>query len=137
MEGDGQAMAPCKIIPAASTATRITNGLAYRPISGGSSPAGFQAIEVRVPANRRDGGFYAHEGEEWLYVISGVLNLIFENEQHLLHARDAAHFDARLPHRLASGGRRDAVVLLVASRPDQHLEGKIPKNFLGLRPVPE
>jgi transcriptional regulator with XRE-family HTH domain len=136
LEGDGQTMAPCTIISSASTATRITNGLAYRPVSGGSSVTGFQAVEIRLPANRRDAGFQAHEGEEWLYVISGVLNLIFENEQHSLRPRDAAHFDARLPHRLAAVGRSDAVVLLIASRPDQHLEGKPPgANLANTRQV--
>jgi uncharacterized cupin superfamily protein len=50
-----------------------------------------------------------------LYVISGGLNLIFEDERHSLQPGDAAHFDARTPHRLAALGKRDAVVLLVAS----------------------
>jgi transcriptional regulator with XRE-family HTH domain len=128
LEGDGRTMTPCKIIPSASTATRITNGLAYRPVSGGSSLSSFQAMEIIVPANRRDAGFYSHEGEEWLYVISGVLDLIFENEKHELGPRDAAHFDARLPHRLAAGSKRDAVVLMVAARPDPHIEGKSLKS---------
>jgi|SRR5579862_2661181 len=123
LEGDGQTMAPCKII-SANTETRIANGLAYRPVSAGSSLTGFQAVEIRVPANRRETGFNAHEGEEWLYVISGALNLMFEHEQHALRPRDAAHFDARLPHRLAATGRRDAVILLVTADPDHHLEEK-------------
>jgi transcriptional regulator with XRE-family HTH domain len=125
LEGDGQTMAPCKIISSASTETRITNGLAYRPVSAGSSLTGFQAVEIRVPANRRETDLNSHEGEEWLYVISGAVNLVFENEQHALRPRDAAHFDARLPHRLAAAGRRDAVILLVAANPDHHLEASV------------
>jgi mannose-6-phosphate isomerase-like protein (cupin superfamily)/DNA-binding XRE family transcriptional regulator len=122
LEGDGQAMPACKIINSGSTASRISNGLAYRPVSGGGALTGLQAMEVRVPARRRDAGLYKHEGEEWLYVISGGLNLIFDNEQHALARGDAAHFDARTPHRLAAAGKRDAIVLLVASGPNPHLE---------------
>ena len=70
---------------------------------------------MRIPARRHHEKFYTHEGEEWLYVISGGLNLIFENERHSLQPGDAAHFDARTPHRLAALGKHDAVVLLVSS----------------------
>jgi len=115
LEGDGQAMPPCRIIRSGSSATRITNGLAYRTVSGGGALTGLQAMEMRIPANRHNEKFYRHEGEEWLYVISGGLNLSFEHEQHSLQPGDAAHFDARTPHRLAAAGKRDAVVLLVAA----------------------
>jgi len=115
LEGDGQTMPSCRIIRSGSSSTRISNGLAYRTVSGGGALTGLQAMEMRIPANRHHDKFYQHEGEEWLYVISGGLNLIFENEQHSLEPGDAAHFDARTPHRLAAIGKRDAVVLLVAS----------------------
>jgi quercetin dioxygenase-like cupin family protein len=42
---------------------------------------------------------------------------MFEDETHVLEPGDAAHFDARIPHRLAAAGKSDAEVLLVASRP--------------------
>jgi quercetin dioxygenase-like cupin family protein len=42
---------------------------------------------------------------------------MFKDEQHTLESGDAAHFDARTPHRLAAAGRSEAVVLLVASKP--------------------
>jgi transcriptional regulator with XRE-family HTH domain len=115
LEGDGQAMPPCRIIRSGSSPARIANGLAYRAVSGGGALTGLQAMEMRIPGKRHNGNFYRHDGEEWLYVISGGLNLIFENQQHSLQPGDAAHFDARTPHRLAAIGKRDAVVLLVAS----------------------
>jgi transcriptional regulator with XRE-family HTH domain len=117
LEGEVRTMPSCKIIRAGSTSTGITNGMSYRAVSGGGALTGLQAMEMRVPANRRDDKFYTHEGEEWLYVISGGLNLLFEHEKHSLQPGDAAHFDARTPHRLAAMGKNDAVVLLVASLP--------------------
>jgi transcriptional regulator with XRE-family HTH domain len=115
LDGDGQTMPPCRIIRSGVSEPRIANGLAYRAVSGGGALTGLQAMEMRIPAKRHHDKFYKHDGEEWLYVISGALNLIFENEQHTLQPGDAAHFDARTPHRLAALGKRDAVVLLVAS----------------------
>jgi transcriptional regulator with XRE-family HTH domain len=121
LEGDGQAMRPCKIIRSGSTTTGIAKGMKYRAVSGGGAMTALQAIQLVVPANRPDGGFYKHEGEEWLYVISGGLSLMFEDEVHTLEPGDAAHFDARTPHRLAAAGKNDAVVLLVASRPRRRI----------------
>ena len=115
LDGDGLTMPPCRIIRSGTSAPRIANGLAYRAVSGGGPLTGLQAMEIRIPASRHHDKFYKHEGEEWLYVISGGLNLIFEDERHSLQPGDAAHFDARTPHRLAALGTRDAVVLLVAS----------------------
>jgi transcriptional regulator with XRE-family HTH domain len=115
LDGDGQTMPLCRVIRSGTSAPRIANGLSYRAVSGGGALTRLQAMEMRIPANRHHDKFYRHEGEEWLYVISGALNLIFENEQHSLQPGDAAHFDARTPHRLAALGKRGAVVLLVAS----------------------
>jgi transcriptional regulator with XRE-family HTH domain len=119
LEDDGKARPPCKIIRVGTTRTGITNGMSYRTVSGGGALTGLQAIELRVPPRRRGDKFYTHEGEEWLYVIRGALRLVFDDESHTLQAGDAAHFDARTPHRLAAAGKSGAVVLLVASKPPQ------------------
>ena len=114
--GDEQS-SRCNVIRAGSSEPRVANGLRYRPISGGGALTNLQAIAVAIPANRHYEKFNQHDGEEWLYVLSGQVKLIFDNEQHLLEVGDAAHFDARTPHRLASDGKRSAEVLLVASVP--------------------
>jgi transcriptional regulator with XRE-family HTH domain len=115
LEDEDGTMPSCKIIRAGSTTSGIANGMSYRAVSGGGALTGLQAMEMRVPAKRQDDKFYTHDGEEWLYVISGGLSLLFEREKHALQPGDAAHFDARTPHRLAATGKNDAVVLLVAS----------------------
>ena len=114
--GDEQS-SRCNVIRAGSSAARVANGLRYRPISGGGALTNLQAIAVAIPANRHYDKFNQHDGEEWLYVLSGQVKLIFENEEHLLDVGDAAHFDARTPHRLAADGKHSAEVLLVASVP--------------------
>jgi transcriptional regulator with XRE-family HTH domain len=90
------------------------NGLRYRPISVDGTKVNLSAMQVTVARKRRTRVFVRHNGEELLYVLSGTLNLIFENETHTLRAKDSAHFDARIPHRLLAVGDRDAEVLIVA-----------------------
>ena len=93
------------------------NGLRYRAVSGGGDLLRLSAVHVTVPRRRRQTALARHEGEELLYVLSGTLNLVLENESHTLQAGDSAHFDARLPHRLTAAGERDAEVLVVAHVP--------------------
>ena len=53
----------------------------------------------------------AHEGYEWLYVLSGSLRLVLGAHDLVLHAGEAAEFDTRVPHWFDRAGR-DAVELL-------------------------
>ncbi|HUA33083.1 MAG TPA: XRE family transcriptional regulator [Candidatus Binataceae bacterium] len=95
------------------------NGLRYRAISSGGALQNLSAVHVTVPRRRRQTKLSQHEGEELLYVLSGKLNLVFDNESHALLPGDAAHFDAHLPHRLNASGETDAEVLLVAYVPNR------------------
>ena len=115
LDAGDQQSSRCNIIRAGSSASRVANGLRYRAISGGGALTNLQAIAIAIPPNRHYEKFNQHDGEEWLYVLSGQVKLVFESEQHLLETGDAAHFDARTPHRLATEGKRSAEILLVAS----------------------
>ena len=115
LDAGDQQSSRCNVISAGSSASRVANGLRYRAISGGGALTNLQAIAIAIPPNRHYEKFNQHDGEEWLYVLAGEVKLIFESEQHLLETGDAAHFDARTPHRLAAEGKRSAEILLVAS----------------------
>jgi len=104
----------CGIVRAGSDPLRQGNGLYYRPLLSGDRASNLQPIHVIVPADRTGDELYCHEGEEWMYVIKGSLSLILASARYELSTGDAAHFDARLPHRLAALGGRDAEIILVA-----------------------
>jgi quercetin dioxygenase-like cupin family protein len=57
---------------------------------------------------------YQHDGEEWLYVLSGRLQLCVGDREYQLETGDAAHFDSRQPHRLDALDGHEAEVILVA-----------------------
>jgi transcriptional regulator with XRE-family HTH domain len=112
---DGREENRCTVVRSGSATVRQGNGLAYAVLSSGARPFGIQPIRVTVPANREGDELYRHEGEEWLYVLSGTLRLILADEIHDLSPGDAAHFDAGLPHRLTALGGQDVELILVAS----------------------
>ena len=106
---------PCVIVRAANAAVKSMNGLKYVPLSNAGRFFNLQPIKVTIPLSRRGQEHYHHEGEEWVYVLSGGLTLSLAGKTYDLEPGDAAHFDSRLPHRLIARGKSDAEVLLVAS----------------------
>ncbi len=59
---------------------------------------------------------HRHEGEEWLTVLAGAVEVRFGDERHALGAGDALHFRAHRPHAYVNTGRI-AAVLVSASLP--------------------
>jgi transcriptional regulator with XRE-family HTH domain len=106
---------PCVIVRGADARMKSLNGLKYAPLSNAGRFFNLQPIKVTVPLSRRGHEHYHHDGEEWIYVLSGGLTLSLAGKGYDLEPGDAAHFDSRLPHRLIARGDRDAEVLLVAS----------------------
>jgi glyoxylate utilization-related uncharacterized protein len=41
---------------------------------------------------------YPHGGEEFVYVLEGILTLAIDYEQHDLFPGDSAHYDSGVPH---------------------------------------
>jgi transcriptional regulator with XRE-family HTH domain len=106
---------PCVIVRKSEAVERNVNGLKYTPLSFAERFFNLRPIKVTVPVLRRGDEHYHHEGEEWIYVLSGALTLSLAGKTYDLAPGDAAHFDSRLPHRLIARGGRDVEVLLVAS----------------------
>lgn len=90
-------------------------GLLYVPLSVRRRDTNLQPLRVTVLAEREGEEQYRHEGEEWLYVLSGRLGLVLGDREYQLAPGDSAHFDASKPHRLNALDGRDAEVILVAA----------------------
>jgi len=41
---------------------------------------------------------YRHEGEEFIYVLEGILTLYIDHQKHILYPGDSVHFDSMLEH---------------------------------------
>lgn len=112
---EGENAEPLVIMRREGTAAHHVDGLTCWPLSAKTHPFQIQPMRVLVAPDREGNEHRHHDGEEWLYVISGALTLSVGGQAHDLEAGDAAHFDARLPHRLIARGGVEAEVLLVAA----------------------
>jgi transcriptional regulator with XRE-family HTH domain len=68
---------------------------------------------IQPPSEFSDPTFKAHEGEEFLFVHQGQVEVDFMTERLLLEQGDALHFNAQTPHRLRSVGPQQAQLLVV------------------------
>jgi transcriptional regulator with XRE-family HTH domain len=102
------------VVRAAAGTPQRGNGLLYSRLSDGGWAFNLQPLRVVVPAEREGEAPYRHEGEQWLYVLSGRLRLGIGDEEVVLGEGDAAHFDADKPHRFEALDGRDAEAIVVA-----------------------
>jgi len=82
-------------------------------------PGGPRAYKIVVPPAAADadgdgrGELKAHEGYEWMYVLSGRLRLRLAEHDFVMKAGEAAEFDTRVPHWFGSAGPEAAEVLVL------------------------
>jgi quercetin dioxygenase-like cupin family protein/transcriptional regulator with XRE-family HTH domain len=58
-----------------------------------------------------------HEGEEFIHVLSGKLNLEYGGESHVLSGGDSVYYDSIVPHRLSAGDEKPLRILAVIYTP--------------------
>jgi mannose-6-phosphate isomerase-like protein (cupin superfamily) len=59
---------------------------------------------------------YSHDGEEFLFIMKGVAELILDEERISLEEGDCVYFDSSLKHRLLSRDGSEVKVLAVVTR---------------------
>ena len=71
----------------------------------------------RVAPEAGSGDSYAHEGEEFLYVLQGELTITLAKEAYQLKAGDSFYFESATPHHWKNPGRAETWVLWVNTPP--------------------
>jgi transcriptional regulator with XRE-family HTH domain len=93
---------------------RESKGLAIASCSGYPGSTALEALRLTVDPDRPPTVPARHRGEEWLYVLHGILRLEYDGETHHLGPGVSAHFDADRPHRLGAEGEAVEVLLVAA-----------------------
>ncbi len=71
----------------------------------------------RISPDAGSGESYAHEGEEFLYVMKGELHIALDGQEYRLKQGDSFYFDSTTPHHWKNPGRTESVVLWVNTPP--------------------
>jgi len=71
----------------------------------------------RIGPEAGSGESYSHEGEEFIYVLRGDLDITVEGEQYRLKPGHSFYFESATPHRWKNPGRKETLVLWVNTPP--------------------
>jgi DNA-binding transcriptional MerR regulator/quercetin dioxygenase-like cupin family protein len=71
----------------------------------------------RIAPEAGSGESYAHEGEEFIYVLRGELQISIDGEEYRLKSGDSFYFESATPHRWKNPGRKETLLLWVNTPP--------------------
>jgi len=71
----------------------------------------------RISPRAGSGGSYAHEGEEFLFVLRGELKIALEGEEYRLRQGDSFYFESSTEHTWSNPGRSETWVLWINTPP--------------------
>lgn len=71
----------------------------------------------RIKPEAGSGESYSHEGEEFIYVLRGELEISLNGESYRLQSGDSFYFESSTPHRWKNPGRRETFILWVNTPP--------------------
>jgi len=69
----------------------------------------------------------AHEGYEWLYVLSGRMRLVLGDRDWVLGPGEVVEFDTRVPHWFGSTGEQSAEVLSLFGPQGERVHSRAPR----------
>jgi transcriptional regulator with XRE-family HTH domain len=103
----------------------------YQSLSHGLTEKLMQPFLVEVPPGQ-DAALNRsqHEGEEFLFVLGGVLEVEIGGERHRLEPGDAIYYDSRQPHTLrALEGVTARLIACIAQHPNVTLKSGIDRAY--------
>ncbi|MBN2310585.1 MAG: helix-turn-helix transcriptional regulator [Candidatus Hydrogenedentes bacterium] len=74
-------------------------------------------IDVRPSGAAAPPQLSSHEGEEFIYVLAGQIEVCYGKERHTLEAGDSIYYDSIVPHHVHAAGDGDAKILAVVYAP--------------------
>ena len=84
-------------------------------------PDGMQAWKIVIPTSNATPEPRAHDGHEWIYVLSGRMRFVLGDQDWVLGPGEVASFDTTVPHWFGSTGDEPAEILSIFGRPGERM----------------
>jgi transcriptional regulator with XRE-family HTH domain len=98
--------------------TKRTDNYAYETLTPGAENKHLKAFRITVNAMQEHKGVgYQHEGEEFVYILTGKMEITVGEHVNLLKAGESLHFNSGIPHHMKNAGVDSAELLVVLYGP--------------------
>jgi quercetin dioxygenase-like cupin family protein len=95
-----------------------TRSYSYETLSTGGEKDHLMAFTVTIePEQAHKPVAYKHDGEEFIFVMEGKLQLMLGRKPHHLKTGESVHFNANTPHKLKSTSKEPTRCLVVLYTP--------------------
>ncbi|HLQ41092.1 MAG TPA: cupin domain-containing protein [Tetragenococcus sp.] len=83
---------------------QVFNQNVYKTLSASPEDKKFlpKLVEILPSVTQEEVKVYPHKGEEFVYILSGILTLLIEDKHYLLYPGDSAHFQSTIAHNWAN-----------------------------------
>lgn len=93
-------------------------GLAFHALAANKRDRSMEPFLIDVYQPENDSyELSSHEGEEFIYVLEGELEIIYGRETYRLAAGESIYYDSIVPHHVHAAGKKDAKILAVVHTP--------------------
>jgi transcriptional regulator with XRE-family HTH domain len=100
--------------PRVRGSSHVSHGVTYWPLTRSGPAGGLHAFKIRVSARRRTppDPLPVHDGQDWMYVLSGRMRLILGERDFTIKPGEAVEFSTWTPHWFgAADGPVEAIAL--------------------------
>jgi Uncharacterized conserved protein, contains double-stranded beta-helix domain len=91
--------------------------LAFHSLAANKADRHMEPFLIDVKPHQGDAVLSTHEGEEFVYVLEGGIELAYGKEKYRLEAGDSIYYDSIVPHHLHAAGDGTAKILAVVYAP--------------------
>jgi transcriptional regulator with XRE-family HTH domain len=84
-------------------------------------PEGLQAWKIVIPVDKVTPEPRAHDGHEWICVLSGHMRFVLGDQDWVLGPGEVASFDTAVPHWFGSTGDEPVEILSIFGRPGERM----------------
>ena len=95
-----------------------TENYAYTTLTPGAENKHLKAFRVKIDARSEHKGVgYQHEGEEFVYVLKGLLEIVVGDHVNTLKEHESLHFNSGIQHHIRNIGDAEAEMVVVIYNP--------------------
>lgn len=98
------------------TSTTGHHGLSFNSLAADKSSRHMEPFIVTIEADAKQEKS-THEGEEFIYVLEGILSLDYGMDNNTLNTGDSVYYDSIVPHRVFSANGKPVKILAVIYTP--------------------
>lgn len=110
--------------PRVQGTSHTRHGITFWPLTRSGPAGGLRAFKIRISAERNTPptDFPVHEGQDWVYVLSGRMRLILGERDFLIDPGEAVEFTTWTPHWFGTvDGAVEAIAILGSPGERLHL----------------